>query len=247
MSSKNILLATSSLVIAILLISVSACTSTNDQEEGDANGESLNENVAVDRKTSLTNLRTLAIAMLNYESAFGKFPANAIYSDDGKPLLSWRVAILPYIEEEKLFDQFHLDEPWDSEHNIKLLDQMPNAYHYLNSPGTNKTAYQALVGPGTIMNGTERGNKIGVIADGTTNSIMFVETDDEFAQPWTKPADLKFDPDNPRNGLGNLRPDGFLAVYCDGSTHFIPNTVESEVLKHLGLISDGRVIPKDYK
>ena len=250
MNSKNIFLTISSFTIAILLISAGGCTRTNDQKVDPITAfakEEIEKLEQANRNTSLNNLRQQSLAMLNYESANMKFPANAIYSNDGKPLLSWRVAILPYIQERRLFDQFHLDEPWDSDHNIKLLDQMPKTYLCPGSENTNKTLYQALVGPGTIMNGTPRGIGLGSISDGSTNSIILVETDEEFAQPWTKPADLKFDPNNPKNGLGNLRANGFLAAYCDGSTHFIPNNVESQVLKHLALIRDGQVIPKEFK
>ena len=201
---------------------------------------------AARRVASKNTLRQFALASLNYEAAHMKFPAHAIYSDDGKPLLSWRVQILPYIEEEDLFDQFHMDEPWDSDHNIKLLDQMPEIFRSPNSVHTNKTVYQALVGPGTAMNGTKKGIRLGAIADGTSNSILFVETDDEFAQPWSKPADLEFDPDNPMNGLGNLRHGGFNAVFCDGSTHFIANTIQAQVFKHLALINDGQLTPRDF-
>jgi len=72
-----------------------------------------------------TNLKQIALAMHNYHDTYGTFPPHAIYSKDGKPLLSWRVMILPYIEQNNLYQQFHLDEPWDSEHNQKLMQQMP--------------------------------------------------------------------------------------------------------------------------
>ena len=63
--------------------------------------------------------------MHNYREAHGRFPAPAIQGKDGKPLLSWRVAILPYLEEDGLYQSFKLDEPWDSPHNKPLLERMP--------------------------------------------------------------------------------------------------------------------------
>ena len=66
--------------------------------------------------------------MHNYDSTHGSLPPHAIYGKDGKPLLSWRVLILPYIEEQALYEQFHLDEPWDSPHNEPLLRQIPRCY-----------------------------------------------------------------------------------------------------------------------
>ena len=73
------------------------------------------------------NLRQLGLGIINFESTTGRFPASAIYSDDGKPLLSWRVHILPFIEQQHLYEQFRFDEPWDSEHNRKLIAQMLSA------------------------------------------------------------------------------------------------------------------------
>ena len=93
--------------------------------------------------------------MRNYHDANKHFPAAAIRSKDGKPLLSWRVALLPMMEHEKLYDQFHLDEPWDSEHNKKLIDKMPAMYRSpksrLKAPGM--TNYVVPVGPGTVFEG----------------------------------------------------------------------------------------------
>ncbi len=85
---------------------------------------------------SLQRQATLAVgqAMLRYHEDKGHFPPAATYDKEGKPLLSWRVALLPYLRHEKLYEQFHLDEPWDSEHNIKLLPQMPLAYGGVERP-----------------------------------------------------------------------------------------------------------------
>ena len=98
----------------------------------------------------MNNLKQIALALLNYEAAHKTLPAQAKYDADGKPLLSWRVGILPYIEEQQLYQQFHLDEPWDSPNNIKLLDQMPAVFKHpkMNKPGT--TVYQGVVGKGCV-------------------------------------------------------------------------------------------------
>lgn len=82
---------------------------------------------AADRMESSNNLKQIALACHNYESAHTALPNNS-YGPDGKPLLSWRVHILPYIEEENLYRQFRTNEPWDSQHNIRLLSQMPRVY-----------------------------------------------------------------------------------------------------------------------
>ena|ERR1700722_698125 len=68
------------------------------------------------------------LALLGYHDAHGRFPPAVIRSPDGKPLYSWRVAILPLIDSARLYEEFHQDEPWDSPHNIKLLPKMPPSY-----------------------------------------------------------------------------------------------------------------------
>ena len=82
---------------------------------------------AAERQSSANNLKQIGLGVLNYESRHGELPNNS-YSPDGKPLLSWRVHLLPYIEEEALYRQFHLDEPWDSPNNKPLLARMPKVY-----------------------------------------------------------------------------------------------------------------------
>ena len=77
--------------------------------------------------TASNNLKQLALGIHNFHSAYRKLPA-ARTDENGQPLLSWRVAILPFIEQQALYEQFHLDEPWDSEHNLKLIDQMPATF-----------------------------------------------------------------------------------------------------------------------
>src|SRR5207244_11694577 len=77
---------------------------------------------------SANNLKQIALAFHNYHDTFGTFPPAAIYSKDGKPLLSWRVAILPYLDQDALYQQFKLDEPCDSAHNKLLLDRMQPIY-----------------------------------------------------------------------------------------------------------------------
>jgi RNA polymerase sigma factor (sigma-70 family) len=102
------------------------------------------------RKRSLNNLKRILLAFHNYHDAYGYFPTD-IRDKTGKPILSWRVAILPYIEQNALYQQFKLDEPWDSEHNLKLLAKMPDVYRVGFEPrGATHTYYQVFTGPGTL-------------------------------------------------------------------------------------------------
>ncbi len=103
------------------------------------------------RRQSLNNLKQIAIAMHNYQDTHGCFPPAAIYGKNGKPLLSWRVLLLPYLEQDNLYRQFHLDEPWDSPHNKKLLETKVKAYHIPGHDDWTKTYYQVFVGEDTIF------------------------------------------------------------------------------------------------
>ncbi len=191
---------------------------------------------AARRVDSMNNLRQIALACHNYEAVYNRFPTN-IASGDGKPLLSWRVALLPYMEETALYEQFHLDEPWDSEHNLGLLDQMPPIYQNANAPLVNRTVYQGFRGPGTIFQGEPV--RFREITDGTSNTILCVESDVDAAVEWTRPADLPFDPDQPVRGVGNLRPAGFNAALADGSVRLISRSIDPETLRHLIQMNDG--------
>src|SRR5205823_763689 len=113
----------------------------------------------------------------------------------GKPLLSWRVLLLPYIEQDNLYKQFKLDEPWDGPTNKKLLARMPNVYKHPFAKTTTPhgTFYQVATGKGTIFEG-KRGIRIQEITDGTSNTILVAEAARDV--PWSKPADMPFDAQN---------------------------------------------------
>ena len=193
------------------------------------------------RRETKNRMKQFGLAMHNFHGDYGGFPPSASYSADGKPLLSWRVFLLPYLEESDLYEQFHLDEPWDSEHNKALIEKMPEV---LKSPLTptepGMTVFQVATGEGLVFDG-ETGKGISDITDGTSNTILVVETTAEAAVPWTKPDDLEVDPKNPKAGLVEGR-DGFWTTFCDGSARMIPSNLDPETLMRLFMAADGEVI-----
>ncbi len=197
---------------------------------------------AARRTQSSNNMMQILLAMHNYHDALGAFPAAYSADKEGKPLLSWRVHILPYIDEEELYKQFHLDEPWDSEHNKKLIEKMPAIYRSPNStaePG--KTNYLTIRGKNTVFSGA-KGGKLRDVVDGTSNTVVLVEAPDSAAVPWTKPDDFEFDPENPAKGLFGMRPNGVIAGFADGSVRMISLAIDPEVLKALFEQNDGKAI-----
>ena len=196
---------------------------------------------AARRAQSSNNLRQIGLAMHNFREDKGK-PARAIYDKQGKPLLSWRVAILPYLEENELYKQFHLDEPWDSEHNRKLSEKMPAVFRSPNQTSeVGTTIYLVPDGEGALFGGKE-GVKFAQITDGTSNTIMAVEADADQAVVWTRPDDLKYDAKNPLKGLGHLRPGNFKALMCDGSVHAIDIQIAPRVLRALFCYAGGETV-----
>ncbi len=195
------------------------------------------------RRITFNRFKHILLAMHNYYDVNKTLPARAILSKEGKPLLSWRVSILPFVEENSLYKRFHLDEPWDSDHNKKLIPLMPKQYY---SPVSNvnhefKTTFQGLAGKKMIM-GIAEALTFQNITDGPSNTIMIVDTNDENAVIWTKPGD--FVPrEYPFEGLVGHFPNGFIAAICDGSVRFISKEVDHEIIRNLFMFNDGNVNP----
>ena len=196
------------------------------------------------RSQSMNHLKQIGLAMHNYHDAHKSFPAAATYDAQGRPLLSWRVHLLPYLCLDSLYKQFRLDEPWDSPHNRKLIQRMPAEYR---SPASQRkeqgyTSYLVPAGKETVFPPGGKGTSMKEIKDGSSNTVMVVEVDDEHAMPWTKPEDLTLDPKDPAKGLGGLFKGGFNALYCDGHVELVPLPQPAEKLRALFTPSGGEAV-----
>ena len=194
-----------------------------------------------DPKLVADQLKQIALALHNYHDTYRTFPAAAITDKNGKPLLSWRVAILPFIEEDNLYKEFKLNEPWDSKHNKALLKKMPKIYlpegHKTKVPYS--TFYRGFVGNGAFFNATQ-GTRIADITDGTSNTFMVVEAGE--AVPWTKPDDLPYDPKKKLPKLGGLCKDGFHALFADGAVYYLKKKIDAAVLHLYITRNDGQPV-----
>lgn len=172
------------------------------------------------RASDLNNLRQIGLALHNFHASYGHFPAPATNDAQGEPLLSWRVHLLPFLGQENLYRQFHLNEPWDSPHNRGLLQQMPRVYGGPRNPGPTTTVVM-VQGPGTAFE-NNRELRLRDIRDGTANTALIVEVADELATEWTRPDTYQFDPQNPTQGLTTAYRSGAPALFADGSVHQLP-------------------------
>jgi biopolymer transport protein ExbD len=195
------------------------------------------------RVRSMNNMRQLALAMFNHESKNSRFPPAAIRDKNGKPLLSWRVAILPFLDDgQALYQQFHLDEPWDSEHNKALIAKMPTAFRdpHEDESSTNASYFMAT-GKG-MFGDDEKGRRLANILDGTAKSIMLVEAKRDI--PWTKPEDIEIDPDpaKPLPKFGGHMTNGWAAAFADGHVQFISDVADPKELHTFFTIAGGEVV-----
>ena len=201
---------------------------------------------AARRAQSMNNARQMILAGHNYASAYGHFPTQASYDKNGKPLLSWRVHILPFIDQNELYKQFRLDEPWDSPHNSKLLSKMPQIYQ---SPSVavedGKTVYLGAAGEGMMFNGKEKIG-FGQITDGSSNTVYMMEVNQSHAVEWTRPVDYQVNPEKPLDGLGGVNAGGFIVTMADGSAQFISNSIDPEMWLKLLTKGGGEITSGDW-
>ena len=190
-------------------------------------------------KASQENLKQIGIAFHAFHDTTNALPVD-IVDKTGKPLLSWRVLILPYVEEDRLYRQFKFDEPWDSEHNKKLVAKMPKIYAPIRVKAeAGMTYYQtftgkdALFGPGRLLLTIPRS-----MPDGTVNTGLVFEAGEPVV--WTKPADLPFDAKQPVPKVGGLFDGEFNVVMGDGSVYRMKKNPDETAMKLLIMPNDGQ-------
>lgn len=186
------------------------------------------------------NLRAVMIGLHQYADKNGSLPPPALVDKNGKRLLSWRVLILPYLGENKLYEEFHRDEPWDSEHNKKLLAKIPSVYAV---PGAGReegmTTYQALVGPGAAFEEAKQPRFPADFPDGLSNTFAIVETTTLI--PWTKPEDLSYSPTKPLPTPNRA----FYAERLDGTGCYVSKDADEAELRKMITRDDGQAVVED--
>lgn len=207
---------------------------------------------AARRMQCSNNMKQIVLALHNYYDQYQQFPPAYVADAQGKPMHSWRVLILPYIEEQTRYDKYRFDEPWNGPNNRQLLEPMPALFRCPSQANSPCTDYLAVVGPDTAWPGAV-GRKKSDFADGTAETIMVVESG-EPAVPWMEPRDLTLEEAIKYlsgeegfqrhdahwfGGYFDERYSGRTVALADGSVQFIggiwPATTWSQILK----IDDG--------
>ncbi len=198
----------------------------------------------------LGNLCQLQLALLNYHEAYGTLPPAYVADATGRPMHSWRVLILPFIEETKLYNRYKFTEPWDGPNNIALLNSMPRIFACptRSEDPTTLTSFVTISGPGTMFPGTHP-VKLGDITDGPANTLMIAEVADVDIH-WTAPVDLdvrsmSFGINDPRSrGISSKHPGG--AHICFGERRcFVHDGLSADMLRTLITIAGGEGITAD--
>jgi hypothetical protein len=205
------------------------------------------------RLQAQNNLKQIGIAFHNYHDTYGLLPIHgvgpkgvALKNPTDKPLLSWRVAILPYIGEGALYKEFKLDEPWDSEHNKKLITKMPAIYAGLGKPNKlGETHLQMVIGPSALRPGMRMPASF---PDGTSNTIAVIEAANTVT--WTKPDDVMLPGKEPSKDLkkkfGGQFPGGFNVLLWDGSVRWVRDSVSDRTLYQAITPAGGEVLGADW-
>ncbi|MEZ6058384.1 MAG: DUF1559 domain-containing protein [Planctomycetaceae bacterium] len=184
-------------------------------------------------------LHDIVIAAMNFEGINKQYPGNnqGNHPDDAKGL-SWRVHLLPYLNAKDLYDEFHLNEPWDSDHNKTLISRMPRVF---GTHPEGKTSIHVFVDNGAFFSGEGKERKIRNLVDGMSYTIMVVRAGDDVADVWTKPGGLTFNRENPIAALGNIG-ETFDVGLFDGKVRQLPKSIAAKTLRDLIDHKDGNPV-----
>lgn len=191
----------------------------------------------------VNNLSKIALAIHNYESANNVFPPEYT-SSAGNPLLSWRVAILPYLGYASLYNMFDQTKAWNDPANLALLNQMPDVFRSpLDTAGSTTTRYVGGSGTGTMFEGST-GIHFSSITDGPSNTILVGETESTSIS-WTAPTDIAVGSCPMLDGstFSSIVSGAVPFVFADGSVAFLPNGIDCNTLQDFFLRNDGTTLP----
>lgn len=206
---------------------------------------------------TIANLEQIASALNAYAADHGAYPLPIVRDALGRPMHSWRVAILPYLNATELYQAYDLSKPWDDSENLSLIDSMPPVFGTTN-PGSwpnYESTYQLVVGDGTLF--PVRGPlSPGRVTDDASKTALVVEARSPGANqsspsPWTKPTELDLTTmtgaigSNPGVEIGGVTVGGAGIATVDGSGHFLKETTPPEVVRAILTATGGEALADD--
>jgi hypothetical protein len=213
-----------------------------------------NAREAARRMSCMGHMKQIALALHNYHDTYDCFPPAYLTDKDGRPMHSWRVLILPFLEQQELYEKYDMSQPWDGPNNRKLAKYMPATYacpsHPRQSGQSNRTSYVAVVGDGTAWPHARTTEYYG-FPDGLSHTIMVLEGDHDV--PWMEPRDLTLDAavallsEPPRFSSGAHRYENFFFVefvgrnvaLADGAVQFLYQSLDRDIATQLLVRDDG--------
>ncbi len=192
-------------------------------------------------------LKRIGLGVLDFHDVFRRYPPpenKSYHAPQGGPFLSWRVHLLQFLDQEPLYRQFKLNEPWDSAHNRALLGKMPDLYREADDPpDTTTTRVLTFSGADTLFPGGV-GLSLRDVRDGTSCTILLVRAGKDQAVPWTKPVDVVFDAAAPLGGCGAPAGEPLLVVLADISVQQLAPAVPNDLFRALVTPAGGETLDR---
>jgi len=193
--------------------------------------------------------KEITLALHNYHEFYGTFPPAYIAGEDGGPMHSWRVLLLPFLDQQTFYDKYRFDEPWNSPHNLELAVPLDN-YNCPSQPGgpSSMTNYVAVIGERTCWPG-DRGRLLEEIVDSLDDTILLVEVA-ESGILWTEPRDLHVQQMNPKvnaphgQGPSSHHTGGMMVSLANGAARFLSADVSQEHLEALLTVDGDEVLDR---
>ncbi len=233
------------LVTTLVVAGLRPTTSTTavaQAKDVDTSTELSNDEITALKTQSRNNLKQLGLALHNYHATHGHFPPAVLLGPDGKTQYSWRIAVLPFVDEDSLYKQYDRNQPWDSEQNRKVLAQMPAVFRSpMDDKESTNTSYFALTGEHTALGDTPgEGVNIEDITDGTAHTVLITEAKRDIL--WTKPQDIPYSAEGEIPKLGGFYGEGFYNTLGDASARFLPKDLDETVLRKIITRDGGETI-----
>ena len=207
-----------------------------------------------DQSMSIRNLQRIAEALNAYAADHGNYPPPAKVDKSGKRLHSWRVLILPYLDEQELYNEIDLSVGWDDPINAAVLRRMPAVYSHPNSAKHgmfNQSGYYLVTGPGTLFPSSGPLGRNDILDDPTQTVLVIEAIPTSVTGSWAEPGDVDFVAmqgtigGDPSTEVGGLLDGGVAMVTTDARGHFLPETTDPLVLRSLITPQGGERLPDD--